>query len=169
MRLNSMSRSLKNHHLFRGLLQSEDGVITRILDVSARSMTFQTAFRVNEHLADELKNRPEHIVFSERSRIARLGIQIKSDPPDTANLHGDEITLTQVASAVISGYPGLDEFKDFFTLLLHGTTKSMLLDWLFVSHNAITGIPIFNASLIAFLSGHASVTSIIFASTKFFR
>lgn len=111
-----MSRALKNHHLFRGLLQSEDGAISRILDVNNRSMTFQTTFRVNEHLVDELKNRPQHIVFSERSRIARLGIQIKCDPPDADSLHGDEITLTQVASAVISGYPGLKEFKDFFTL-----------------------------------------------------
>ncbi len=111
-----MARTYKNHHLFRGLLQSEDGVISRILEVSSRSITFQTTFRVNDHLVDELKNRPEHIVFSERSRIARLGIQIKCDPPGADSLHGDEITLTQVASAVISGYPGLDEFKDFFTL-----------------------------------------------------
>ena len=111
-----MARSYKNHHLFRGLLQSEDGVISRILDVSPRSITFQTTFRVNGNLVDELKNRPEHIVFSERSRIARLGIQINCDPPDADSLHGDEATLTQVASAVISGYPGLDEFKDFFTL-----------------------------------------------------
>jgi len=116
MRLLVMARTYKNNHLFRGLLQSEDGVISRILDVDNRSITFQTTFGLNEDLVDELKNRPEHILFSERSRIARLGIQIKCDPPDTNNLQGDMITLTLVASAVIPGYPGLDEFKDFFTL-----------------------------------------------------
>jgi predicted Rossmann-fold nucleotide-binding protein len=116
MRMEDMARTYKNNHLFRGLLQSEDGIISRILDMNHRSITFQTTFGLNEDLADELKNRPEHIVFSERSRIARLGIQIKCDPPGADSLQGDMITLTLVASAVISGYPGLDEFKDFFTL-----------------------------------------------------
>ena len=116
MRLQVMARTYKNNLLFRGLLQSEDGVISRILDVNKRSITFQTTFGLNKDLVEEFKNRPEHIVFSERSRIARLGIQIKCDPPAASSLQGDMITLTLVASAVIQGYPGLDEFKDFFTL-----------------------------------------------------
>jgi hypothetical protein len=111
-----MARTHRDNHLFRGLLQSEDGVISRILDMNNRTITFQTTFGLNEDLVDELKNRPEHIVFSERSRIARLGLQIKCDPPDATSLKGDMITLTLAASAVIPGYPGLDEFKDFFTL-----------------------------------------------------
>src|SRR5210317_1923046 len=102
MRMEVMDRTYKNNHPFRGLLQSEDGIISRILDVNHRSITFQTTFGLNEDLADELKNRPEHIVFSERSRIARLGIQIKCDPPGANSLQGDMITLTLVASAVIS-------------------------------------------------------------------
>ncbi|MGD8445053.1 MAG: LOG family protein [Desulfobacterales bacterium] len=111
-----MARSCKNNHLFRGLLQSEDGVISKIIDMNQGSIRFQTIFGLNDDLVDEFKHRPEHIVFSERSRIARLGIQIKCDPPDTDSLQGNMITLTLVASAVIPGYPGLDEFKDFFTL-----------------------------------------------------
>ena len=111
-----MARASKNNHLFRGLLQSEDGVISRIIDMNHRSIRFQATFGLNEDLVDEFKHRPEHIVFSERSRIARLGIQIKCDPPDADSLQGDMITLTLAASAVIPGYPGLDEFKDFFTL-----------------------------------------------------
>src|SRR3989338_7782742 len=54
----------------------------------------------------------------------------------------------------------------FFPLLLHGTTRSIRFDWLFVSHKAITGIPTLFASTTAFLSGHESVTSRIFASLK---
>jgi predicted Rossmann-fold nucleotide-binding protein len=111
-----MARSSTNNHLFRGLQQSEDGIISEVIDVNSQSMTFQTTFGLSEELIDELKNRPEHIVFSERSRIARLGIQIKCDPPSADSLQGDKITLTQVASAVIAGYPGLSELKDFFTL-----------------------------------------------------
>ena len=116
MRLEIMARTYKNNHLFRGLLQSEDGVISKILDVNNRTIAFQTTFGLNQDLVDELKNRPEHILFSERSRIARLGLQIKCDPPNASSLKGDMITLTLAASAVIPGYPGLDEFKDFFTL-----------------------------------------------------
>ena len=77
-----MARIVKNNHMFRGLLQSEDGVISRVLDVNSQSMTFETTFGVSAEMIDQLKDQPEHIVFSERSRIARLGIQIKCDPPD---------------------------------------------------------------------------------------
>jgi len=102
--------------MFRGLLQSEDGVISRVLDVNTQSMTFETTFGLSEELIDQLKIQPEHIVFSERSRIARLGIQIKCDPPSADSIKGRKITLTLVASAVIAGYPGLEEMKDLFTL-----------------------------------------------------
>ena len=102
--------------MFRGLLQSEDGVISRVLTVNSQSMTFETTFGLSGEMIDQLNNQPEHIVFSERSRIARLGIQIECDPPRADSIKGSKITLTQVASAVISGYPGLEEMKDLFTL-----------------------------------------------------
>lgn len=102
--------------MFRGLLQSEDGVISRVLDVNTQSMTFETTFGLSEEMIDQLETQPEHIVFSERSRIARLGIQIKCDPPSADSIKGSKITLTLVASAVIAGYPGLEEMKDLFTL-----------------------------------------------------
>jgi hypothetical protein len=66
-----------NNHLFRGLLQSEDGVITKVNDVNDVSITFEAAFGLSPELIEQLKKQPEHFLFSERSRIARLGIQIK--------------------------------------------------------------------------------------------
>ena len=102
--------------MFRGLLQSEDGVISRVIAVDSQSMTFETTFGLSGEMIDQLKNQPEHIVFSERSRIARLGIQIKCDPPSADSIKGSKITLTLVATAVIAGYPGLEEIKDLFTL-----------------------------------------------------
>ena len=111
-----MARTHKNNHLFRGLLQSEDGVISRVLDVNSQSMTFETTFGLSEELIDQLKNQPEHIVFSERSRIARLGMQIKCDPPTADSIKGSKITLTLVASAVIAGYPGLEEMAGKFNV-----------------------------------------------------
>ena len=105
-----------NNHLFRGLLQSEDGLITKVIDANHQTITFEAVFGLSDELIELLKNQPEHIVFSERSRIARLGIQIQCDPPTIERLEGDRITLTLVASAVISGYPGLKEIHDFFNL-----------------------------------------------------
>jgi len=106
----------KNNHLFRGLLQSEDGIISKIVDVNSQSMTFEATFGLSEEMIDQLETQPEHIVFSERSRIARLGIQIKCDPPRADRITGNRIALVLVASAVIPGYPGLEEIKDLFTL-----------------------------------------------------
>ena len=111
-----MARKSTNNHLFRGLLQSEDGLITKVIDANDQSITFEAVFGLSDELIEQLKNQPEHIVFSERSRIARLGIQIQCDPPGIGSLEADKITLTLVASAVISGYPGLKEIKDFFSL-----------------------------------------------------
>jgi len=111
-----MARIDNNDHMFRGLLQSEDGVISRILDVNSQSMTFETTFGLSEELIDQLKSQPVHIVFSERSRIARLGIQIECEPPGADSIKENKITLTLVASAVIAGYPGLEEMKDLFTM-----------------------------------------------------
>ena len=111
-----MGKIPMNNHLFRGLLQSADGVITKVNFANARSIEFEATFGISDELIEQLKNQPEHIVFSERSRIARLGIQIKSDPPDIDGLETDKITLSLVASAAISGYPGLNEIKDFFSL-----------------------------------------------------
>jgi predicted Rossmann-fold nucleotide-binding protein len=111
-----MTRPHTNHHLFRGLLQSEDGLISRVLDVNEQSITFEATFGLSDELIEQLRDRPEHILFSERSRIARLGIRINSDPPSADHLAGGKITLTLEASAMISGYPGLDAIEDFFTL-----------------------------------------------------
>ena len=105
-----------NNHLFRGLLQSEDGLITKIIDANDQSITFEATFGLSAELIQQLKKQPEHIVFSERSRIARLGIQIKCQPPGIDGLKAEKITLSMVASAVISGYPDLNEIKDFFSL-----------------------------------------------------
>ena len=111
-----MALTHTNNHIFRGLLQSEDGLISRVLDVNKKSITFEATFGLSDELVEQLQNQPEHIVFSERSRIARLGIQINCSLISAESLAGRKITLTLSASAMISGYPGLNEIKDFFTL-----------------------------------------------------
>ena len=109
-------KRLNDKHIFRGLLQSDDGIISNIIDSGPETMTFETTFGLSDPLIDRLKHQPQHIVFSERSRIARLGVQIKSEPAFADALCGDTVTLSLVTSSVIPGYPGLDELRDFFTL-----------------------------------------------------
>jgi predicted Rossmann-fold nucleotide-binding protein len=111
-----MAKAERENLLYRGLIQSGDGIITKILDSNSRAITFQTTFGLNDQLIERLKNQSEHIVFSERSRIARLGVQIKCEPPTADALAGDRVTLNQVASPVIPGYPGLAALREFITL-----------------------------------------------------
>jgi hypothetical protein len=100
--------------------------IIKSVNANSRTITFQTTFGLNDQLIEHLKNQAEHIVFSERSRIARLGVQIKCEPPSADALEGDTVTLTLVASPVISGYPGLNELREFITL---GLPVGRLVFW----------------------------------------
>ncbi len=111
-----MAKAERENLTYRGLIQSADGVITKIVDSNSREITFQTTFGLNDPLVARLEKQSEHIVFSERSRIARLGVQIKCEPPTAEALAGDQITLNQVASPVIPGYPGLKALREFITL-----------------------------------------------------
>ncbi len=104
----------RDNRSYRGLLQSDDGVISKIIHSGDQSITFQTEFGLSQNLIDHLRNQPEHILFSERSRIARLGFQITCEPFSAENLKGEVLTLTQVASPVITDYPGLDMLREFF-------------------------------------------------------
>ncbi len=111
----SATRLSGNHHAYRGLRQSEDGVITRILSAGRRRIVFETAFGLRKDLAELLRRRPEHFLFSERSRIARLGVQIENEPLAGARRAADRVLLTLEAAAVIPGYPGLEALGEFFT------------------------------------------------------
>lgn len=106
----------RENRSYRGLLQSDDGVIVRVLNNGKDTVKFQTAFGLSSHMIRALKTLPEHIVFSERSRIARLGIQISCQPPTVDSLKGELLLLTQEATPVIPGYPGLDELRDLFDI-----------------------------------------------------
>ncbi|MGD1969529.1 MAG: hypothetical protein PVI32_11215, partial [Desulfobacterales bacterium] len=69
-----MANAERENLIYRGLLQSDDGIITKIVDSNTKAITFQTTFGLNDQLIERLKNQSEDIVFSERSRIARLGV-----------------------------------------------------------------------------------------------
>jgi predicted Rossmann-fold nucleotide-binding protein len=109
-----MAKILKDDRSFRGMLQSDDGVITKILDKEANRITFRSTFGLSRHMIMRLKEQPEQFVFSERSRIARLGIQITGAPPTIDKLEGHQLVMTQTASAVIPGYPALDRLASYF-------------------------------------------------------
>lgn len=101
--------------LFRGLLQTPDGLITRVSESNGRQIRFQAAFTLSDHLIDCIRHQPRDVIFSERSRIARLGVQIKGRPLTPECLDGRTAVLDLTATQVIAGYPGLDLLRDFFT------------------------------------------------------
>ncbi len=105
----------ENNQLFRGLLQSKDGLITQVLAAQTDVIRFQASFALSDPLVERLKHQPEHLVFSERSRIARLGVQIKCEPPSADTLEAGAVTLTLTAASVISGYPSLSHLSNLFT------------------------------------------------------
>ncbi len=101
---------------FRGIIQSDDGHITKVMEYKKSQIIFQAAFALPGILIEKISDSPQHIVFSERSRIARLGIQIKCEKPTVKHLSNQEILLTLTASTVISGYPEFEILKFFFTV-----------------------------------------------------
>jgi predicted Rossmann-fold nucleotide-binding protein len=109
-----MPKPFRDKRSYRGILQSDDGVITRVVAANNDTITFEASYGLSEMLIDRLKKQPEHILFSERSRIARLGVQITGLPANSADLKGDQLILTQVAMPMLPGYPQLAELKEFF-------------------------------------------------------
>ena len=110
-----MAFDMENNQLFRGLLQTNDGTIIKVLDANDGYLSFNASFKLSGRLIDKLKQSPQHLIFSERSRIARLGVQITSETPTAQYLKKDVITLKLKAWQAIKGYPGLEKLKDFFT------------------------------------------------------
>lgn len=110
-----MSPRQWDNRSYRGLRQSGDGVITRVVSTNEKTIAFETAFRIPKAFAEQLRSQPEHFVFSERSRIARLGISIQCEPPRADHLEGDMLLLKLEASSAIPGYPTLRELKSFFS------------------------------------------------------
>ena len=102
------------HQLFRGVLQSEDGLISEIIKGDDKFVVFKAIFKAKRHFLDQYEKNPEHFIFSERSRIARLGVQITIAEGSSSNNNKDSIILTLKASSVISGYPSFNKLKDFF-------------------------------------------------------
>ena len=110
-----MTKPNNKIQLFRGVLQSSDGIITKVFHSTEQYISFEAAFTLPEELKawiteserfiDRLTHQDDPFIFSERSRIARLGIQINGESPNLGKLDGNVLSLSMVASHVIPGYP----------------------------------------------------------------
>jgi len=110
-----MSPRKWDNRSYRGMLQSGDGIITRVLATNKKTIAFETAFRLSDAFMERFRDQPEHLVFSERSRIARLGINIQCEPARVDHLERDTLILRLEASSAIPGYPSISELKGFFS------------------------------------------------------
>lgn len=106
---------MKANPLFRGFYHSNDGVITDILESDDQGMTFTATFTIPKHLVKQFRSHHEHLIFSERSRIARLGIMISNEPLEQSHFNNNQVTVNMHASSVITGYPAFQDLKPFFS------------------------------------------------------
>ncbi len=98
----------------RGVMHSEDGIITEVLNSAAKKIMMKASFKLSPELIELYRHQPESFIFSERSRIARLGVQIKCEEIRLEHLAGENVYLTLVAAPVIRGYPDSKELRVFF-------------------------------------------------------
>ncbi len=106
---------MTKNRIFRGFYHSEDGIITKVMEADETSVTFQAAFAIPRHLLTQFKEHPEFLIFSERSRIARLGVMITSETPQRHGFKDDQLILTLKAMSVIPDYPDFCKLKPFFS------------------------------------------------------
>jgi len=57
-----MGQTNRENRSYRGLLQSNDGLITRVLENGPDAIRFQTAFGLSPHMVRCLKMQPERYV-----------------------------------------------------------------------------------------------------------
>lgn len=107
---------MKANPLFRGFYQSDDGAITEIIQADDRLMTFKATFTIPGNLVTQFRAHPERLIFSERSRIARLGVMIRNEPLTKSHFNDNKVTVTMNATSVITGYPAFSQLQPFFSI-----------------------------------------------------
>lgn len=107
---------MKANPLFRGFYQSDDGVITDVIQSDDQQMTFTATFTIPGNLVKQFRAHPEHLIFSERSRIARLGVMIRNEPLTKSHFKDNQVIVTMHASSVITGYPAFHQLQPFFSM-----------------------------------------------------
>lgn len=101
--------------MYRGFIQSADGVIREVGRVGKKRIRFTASFGLSDAFIEKVKYDTENVVFSERSRIARLGIQMISEHPGFDKISGKHMILNCEAEQTIAGYPEMKEMEGFFT------------------------------------------------------
>ncbi len=109
-----MAGNYWKNNIIRGVMESDDGLITKVLKSSDNKIVFKASFKLSSELIKCVQEKPESFIFSERSRIARLGIQIKCESISYDHIKGENANLTLFASSVIRGYPSSKELNFFF-------------------------------------------------------
>ena len=54
-----------NNTVFRGVFQSSDGVISKVIESKSNSLRFEAAFNADTAFIEKYQHTPEHFVFSE--------------------------------------------------------------------------------------------------------
>ena len=102
--------------------QTDDGWVTKVEPGPGKSLAIEIEFPITPDFLDQVKDRLPEIVFASRSRLARLGIDVR--PTTTLVRDGAAIRMSASVQAIIRAY-GID--KHLTSLVLTGLKVGRLV------------------------------------------
>ncbi len=82
--------------------QTDDGWVTRVESGPGKVLTIDVEFPVSPEFLDQVKDRLPEIVFASRSRLARLGIEVR--PSAALQRDGEALRMSATVQSVIHSY-----------------------------------------------------------------
>jgi predicted Rossmann-fold nucleotide-binding protein len=102
--------------------QTDDGWVTKVDAGPGKLLRIDVEFPVSPEFLDQVKDRLPELVFASRSRLARLGVEVRPTTP--LKRHGKALRMSATVQAVIPGYRVEQHLQD---LVLDGLKVGRLV------------------------------------------
>ncbi len=102
--------------------QTDDGWVTKVEAGPGKLLSIDVEFPVSIEFLDQVKDRLPELVFASRSRLARLGIEVR--PVTPLQRDGKALRMSATVQSVIRGYPVAQHLPD---LVLQGLKVGRLV------------------------------------------
>jgi predicted Rossmann-fold nucleotide-binding protein len=102
--------------------QTDDGWVTKVEAGPGKLLSIDVEFPVSAEFLDQVKDRLPELVFASRSRLARLGIEVR--PVTALERDGKALRMTATVQSVIRGYSVAQHLPD---LVLQGLKVGRLV------------------------------------------
>ena len=102
--------------------QTDDGWVTKVETGPDKLLRIDVEFPVSPEFLDQVKDRLHEIVFASRSRLARLGIEVR--PVSPLERDGKALRMSATVQSVIRAYNVAQHLPD---LVLQGLKVGLLV------------------------------------------